>query len=138
MNKKKLITLFTVLLLVASLATAVFATDAAQAVSEEPAPWYAGILNSGILPIVIICLVFYFVLIRPENKKKKEVANMRNNLAVGDKITTIGGIIGRVTNVKDDQITIETGNDKSKLRLTKWAVSSVDKKKEETTVSEEE
>ena len=138
MNKKRFIPLFTVLLLVVSLATSVLATDAAQATSEEPAAWYAGILNSGILPIVIILVVFYFLLIRPENKKKKEIANMRNSLAVGDKITTIGGIIGRVTNVKDDQITIETGNDKSKLRLAKWAVSSVDKKKEEAAVSEEE
>ncbi|MBR5543658.1 MAG: preprotein translocase subunit YajC [Oscillospiraceae bacterium] len=82
------------------------------------------------LPIIIIFVVFYFLLIRPENKKKKEIAKMRSNLKVGDEITTIGGIMGRVTNVRDDQLTIESSNDRSKLRIAKWAVSTVDKARE--------
>lgn len=133
MNKKRLLSILTVIIIAMSLVTFVFATGDASAVAEtgEPAPWYAGLLNSGILPIIIIVLVFYFVLIRPENKRKKETANMRDNLKSGDEITTIGGIVGRVTNVRDDEITIETSNDKTKLRLKKWAVSSVDKKKEQ-------
>ncbi len=143
MNKKHLLSILTLILVAISLVTFAFATgdaasvaDAAAAVTEtgEPLPWYAGLLNSGMLPIIIIILVFYFVLIRPENKRKKETANMRDNLKVGDEITTIGGIVGRITNVKDDELTIETSNDKNKLRLKKWAISSVDKKKE---VSEE-
>ena len=107
------------------------ADAAAQATATgEPLPWYAGLLNSGVLPIIIIILVFYFVLIRPENKRKKETANMRNNIKAGDEITTIGGIVGRVTNVRDDELTIETGNDRNKLRVKKWSISSVDKKRE--------
>ena len=131
MNKKRLISILTMLLIAISLVTVVFATgEAPVAETGEPLPWYAGLLNSGILPIIIIVVVFYFVLIRPENKRKKETANMRDNLKVGDEITTIGGIVGRVTNVRDDEFTLETSNDKTKLRFKKWAVSSVDKKKE--------
>ncbi len=132
MNKKRLFSILTVILIAISLVTVVFATGEAPAATEagEPLPWYAGLLNSGILPIIIIVLVFYFVLIRPENKRKKETANMRDSLKAGDEITTIGGIVGRVTNVRDDEFTLETSNDKTKLRLKKWAVSSVDKKKE--------
>lgn len=134
MNKKRTLALLTALLIAVSLVTVAFATGEATAVTEtgEPLPWYAGILNSGILPIIIIVVVFYFVLIRPENKRKKETANMRDNLKAGDEITTIGGIVGRVTNVRDDEFTLETSNDKTKLRFKKWAVSSVDKKKETT------
>ena len=134
MNKKRIIALITTLLIVASLVTVAFATGEVVSPTEtgEPLPWYAGLLNSGILPIIIIVVVFYFVLIRPENKRKKETANMRDNLKAGDEITTIGGIVGRVTNVRDDEFTIETSNDKTKLRFKKWAVSSVDKKKETT------
>ncbi len=134
MNTKRLLSILTALILIVSLSAVVFATEAAPAAGAadsatgEPLPWYANL--GGFLPIIIICLVFYFFIIRPENKKKKEVANMRNNLAVGDEITTIGGIIGRVTSVKDDKIVIETSTEKNKLRLAKWSVSSVDKKKE--------
>ena len=134
MNKKRMLSILTALLIAVSLVTVAFATGEAAAVTEtgEPLPWYAGLRNSGILPIIIIVVVFYFVLIRPENKRKKETANMRDNLKAGDEITTIGGIVGRVTNVRDDEFTLETSNDKTKLRFKKWAVSSVDKKKETT------
>lgn len=142
MNKKRVLSILVVIMIATSLVTFALATgeapvaDAAVATETgEPLPWYAGILNSGILPIIIIILVFYFVLIRPENKRKKETAKMRNELKSGDEVTTIGGIVGRVTNVRDDEFTLETSNDKTKLRFKKWAVSSVDKKKE--TVSEE-
>ncbi len=127
MNKKRVISLLVAIMIAMSLVTFAFATEAP---AEEALPWYAGLLNSGILPIIIIIVVFYFVLIRPENKRKKETANMRDSLKSGDEIVTIGGIVGRITNVRDDELTIETSNDRTKIRLKKWAVSSVEKKKE--------
>ena len=106
MNKKRILSILTALLIAVSLVTFAFATGEAATVTEtgEPLPWYAGLLNSGILPIIIIVVVFYFVLIRPENKRKKETANMRDNLKAGDEITTIGGIVGIVTSMKEDTI----------------------------------
>ena len=71
---------------------------------------------SMILILVVMVAVFYFMIIRPEKKKKKEEENLRNSLKEGDKITTIGGICGRIVAVKDevDSIVIETGSDRSK------------------------
>lgn len=77
-----------------------------------------------IIMIVVMIAVFYFLLIRPENKRKKEAENMRNSLAVGDDITTIGGITGTICAVKDKTIVIETGADRVRIEFTKWAVSS--------------
>lgn len=87
----------------------------------------------SILPIALIFVVFYFFLIRPEKKRKKEITNMRDSLKVGDTITTIGGIVGKITNVndKEDLITIETGADKTKLRITRWAIGTKEEKDEE-------
>lgn len=78
-----------------------------------------------ILPLVLIIAVFYFFMIRPENKKKKQAAEMRNNLKVGDVITSIGGIIGTVCAVKDETIVIETGADRVRIEFAKWAISTV-------------
>jgi preprotein translocase subunit YajC len=80
---------------------------------------------------VIIALVYLF-LIRPNSKKKKEEAEMRNNLEIGDEITTIGGIVGRVVAIKDDEdaLIIETGSDRVKMKFKKWCISSVDTVKE--------
>ncbi len=85
-------------------------------------------LLTTILPIAALFLVFYFVLLRPEKKRKKEAEDMRNSLAVGDKITTIGGIMGTICSVKDDTITIETSIDKNKMVFAKWAVQTKEKK----------
>ena len=68
----------------------------------------------------------YFFMIRPENKKRKEAEAMRNALAVGDEITTIGGIVGTICAVKDNTIVIETGADRVRIEFAKWAVSSRD------------
>lgn len=84
----------------------------------------SGALISSLLPFVILIVVFYFLLIRPENKKKKALAEMRNELAVGDQITTIGGIVGRVVHIKDDLVTIETSDDRVRVQITKWAIST--------------
>ena len=79
---------------------------------------------SSILFLVIIFVVFYFFLIRPENKRKKKLNDMRNNISLGDEIVTIGGIMGKVVQVTEDTITFETGEDRVRLQVTKWAVSS--------------
>ena len=81
----------------------------------------------GMLPMLLIMVgVFYFMLIRPENKRKKEAEQMRTNLKVGDKITTIGGITGTVVNVKDEKFVIETGADQVRIEFAKWALSTND------------
>lgn len=77
-----------------------------------------------ILPFVVLIAVFYFLLIRPENKKKKAAAKMRSELAVGDQITTIGGIVGTICAVKEDTIVLETGADRVRIEFTKWAIST--------------
>ncbi len=76
------------------------------------------------LPFIAIIVIFYFILIRPESKRKKAVAKMRQELMVGDEITTIGGVIGKIIAIKDDEITIETGADKVRLKFTRWAISA--------------
>lgn len=79
---------------------------------------------SGILILLVMLAVFWVVLIRPENKKKKQAEEMRNNLSVGDKITTIGGIVGKIVDISGELITFETGEDRVRLQVTKWAVST--------------
>ena len=79
---------------------------------------------SSILFLVIIFVVFYFFLIRPENKRKKQLNEMRSNISLGDEIVTIGGIMGKVVQVTEDTITFETGEDRVRLQVTKWAISS--------------
>lgn len=84
-----------------------------------------------ILMLVVMFAIFYFMLIRPENKKKKEAEQMRNAVKTGDRITTIGGIVGTVVNVKEDRIVIETSSDRVRMELTKWSISTNDTANEE-------
>ena len=83
-------------------------------------------MGSTIIMLAVMIGVFYFMLIRPENKRKKEAEQMRSNVKVGDRITTIGGIVGTVVNVKDDKFVIETGADQVRIELLKWALSAND------------
>ena len=78
---------------------------------------------STIVMLAAMLAIFYFLLIRPENKKKKELAKMRNELTVGDEVTTIGGILGTICAVKEDSIVIETGADRVRIEFAKWAIS---------------
>lgn len=75
-----------------------------------------------IIMIVVMIAVFYFLIMRPEKKKKKEEEKLRSSLKVGDKITTIGGIVGKIVDMKDENITIETSMDRVRMELTKWSV----------------
>ncbi|HJB25790.1 MAG TPA: preprotein translocase subunit YajC [Firmicutes bacterium] len=76
----------------------------------------------NLLPIALMIVVFYFLLIRPQKKKEKEIQKMRSDLQVGDEIVTTGGIIGRVVSLRDDTVVIETGTDRSKIRIARWSV----------------
>ena len=96
---------------------------------------------STIIMLVAMVAIFYFMMIRPENKRKKEAEAMRSALKVGDKITTIGGIIGTVVDVKDDKFVIETSADRVRIELQKWALSTnesgAERAKEEAKKAEE-
>ena len=74
------------------------------------------------IPLILMIVVFYFLLIRPQKKRDKEVQKMRENIEIADEIVTIGGIIGRIVSIKDDTIVIETAGDRSKIRLARWSI----------------
>lgn len=78
----------------------------------------------SILMIAVMIGVMYFLLIRPENKKKKAADEMRSSLKVGDEITTIGGVVGTICAVKEKTVVMETGADRVRIEFTKWAISS--------------
>jgi preprotein translocase subunit YajC len=87
---------------------------------------------STIIMLVVIFVAMYFIVIRPQKKQEKEKAQMLNNLQVGDEITTIGGIIGKVISIKEETCMIETGKDKTRIRILKSAVSRVDVRAEDS------
>ena len=91
---------------------------------------FAGLLGS-LLPFALIFVVMYFLMIRPQKKRQKEEQKMRNSLRVGDELTTIGGIKGRVLSVKEDSFVMETGNDRTKMQFEKWAIQTVHTKHED-------
>ena len=81
---------------------------------------------STILMLVVVFIAMYFIVIRPQKKQEKEKAQMLNNLQVGDEITTIGGIIGKIVSIKEETVTIETSRDRTKIRILRSAVRNVD------------
>ena len=84
--------------------------------------WGSLIMIGGLL------VVFYFFMIRPQKKQEKKDSEMRNSLQIGDEVTTIGGIIGKVVSIKDETFVLETTKDKTKIRFLKGAIRSVDVK----------
>ncbi|MBQ8433067.1 MAG: preprotein translocase subunit YajC [Clostridia bacterium] len=82
--------------------------------------------------LVVMFVAFYFFGIRPQKKQEKEVNAMRNALTVGDEITTIGGIIGKIVSIKEETCVIETTHERTKIRILKSAVSRVDVKAEDS------
>ena len=76
------------------------------------------------LPLILMLAMLYFLMIRPESKRKKQAEEMRSSLKKGDQITTIGGIVGKIVQVTDENIVIETSDDRVRMELTKWAVST--------------
>ena len=91
--------------------------------ADAAAPGNVSMIPSLVM-IVVMIAVCYFLLIRPENKRKKQAEEMRSSLKVGDEITTIGGITGTICAVKEKTLVLETGADRVRIELAKWAVSS--------------
>ena len=100
-------------------------TAAGDTPANASNPWLMPVL------LVVMVVVFYFVMIRPQKKQEKQIAEMRDSLAVGDEVVTIGGIIGTVLIIKDDKIMIETGNDRTKLTILRSSVKTVLKDEDE-------
>ena len=129
---KKTISIILVICLAAfMLAGCAAAGDAAAAGTGNPALTF--------IPLLLVFVVMYVVMIIPENKRKKKAQQMRDSIEVGDKIVTIGGLVGKVVHVSSDKLTFETGEDRVRIEVTKWAVSSNEGKgaNKETTNSEE-
>ena len=81
-----------------------------------------GMLLGTFGPFILMFVVFYFLLIRPQKKREQEVQKMREAIEVGDEVVTIGGIVGRVVSIKEDTLVVETSAERSKLRLARWAI----------------
>ena len=120
MKLKKLITC----ILVLCVAMLVFAGCAAAGTTAAADGTSGAGTFTMLIPMVLIFVIFYFLMIRPENKRKKKAQEMRDSIAVGDKITTIGGMIGKVVHVADDRITFETGEDRVRIEVTKETTDS--------------
>ena len=91
----------------------------ASAAQGQVSPW------SSIILMGVLLVLFYFVIIRPQKKQEKKEKAMRDSLEVGDEVITNGGIVGIVFSIKDDTLVIETGSDRSKIRVMKWAIAKV-------------
>ncbi len=92
----------------------------------------------SLVPILLLFVVFYFFLLRPQKKQEKEIADMRNSIELGDIIVTNGGIVGMVVKVKEDMLLIETGGNRTKIQIQKWAVHSILEKAVEPEENKEE
>ena len=97
------------------------AGDSAAAAQSSPLA-----LVVSLAPMLLIFVVFWFMLIRPQRKKDKQVKEMLNNLKAGDQITTIGGIYGTIKGIKDDTITLSVGKDNMSMVVARWAIRSVE------------
>ncbi len=82
---------------------------------------------SFIIMLVVFGVIMYFLIIRPQKKREKKQQELRNSIDVGDEVTTIGGIVGRVVSVKEDTFVIETAGDRSRMRFRRWAIQEVSK-----------
>ena len=96
-------------------------STAATAAAGESS-WLIAVVQ--FLPLLLVIVAMYFILIRPQIKREKESQKMRNNLQVGDEVTTSGGIVGRVVSLREDTVVVETGSDRSKIRVKRWAIQS--------------
>lgn len=103
----------------------VAAIDAATAVDPEAISPVASLLVT-FGPLVLIFVVFYFMLIRPQRKKDKQVKEMLNNLKAGDRVCTIGGIYGTIVGIRDDTVTLAVGRDDTNMVIARWGIRSVE------------
>ena len=112
--------------LLSLLADAAATVDPALAAEEMTGAQTALVMAIQMLPMVLIIVVFYFILIRPQRKKDKEAKAMLAALKKGDRICTIGGIYGTITNIKDDVLTVEVGEQKTVMVFARWAIRNVE------------
>ena len=112
-------------------------SPAATKVTDFVSGGGAGGSAGMIIWMVVIFGVMYLLMIRPQKKKQKEEQEMRDNLQIGDEITTIGGIIGKIVTVKDDSLIIETGADRNRMKITRWAISQNNTANEKLTAERE-
>lgn len=112
--------------LLADAAATTTTTDAAAA--TETMSTGATIIYYAVqfVPMILIFVVFYFLLIRPQRKKDKEAKAMLDNLKVGDRVCTIGGIYATIVRIKDDVLTVEVGEQKTQMMIARWAVRNVE------------
>ena len=102
-------------------------TEAAAAAGDAAAPAAgAGEMIGMFLPLILMFVIFYFMLIRPQKKKEKKVKDMLAALKTGDRICTIGGIYGTIVNIKDDTIELAVSNENTKLIVARWAIRNVE------------
>ncbi len=101
-------------------------TEAAAEAGEMPAVNSVAALVTTFLPMVLIFVVFWFFLIRPQRKKDKQVKEMLNNLKAGDRVCTIGGIYGTIVGIKDDTVTLSVGRDNMNMVIARWGIRSVE------------
>lgn len=99
--------------------------------SEAAAGAGMGSMLTLLIPILLLVVVFYFFIYRPQKKQEKQTAEMRNSIERGDIIATAGGIVGMVVKIKDDMLLIETGGDRTRIQIQKWAVHTVIEKANE-------
>ena len=111
--------------LLADAAQTTATTDAAAATEVSAGATFIAYALQ-LLPMILVFVVFYFVLIRPQRKKDKEAKAMLDNLKVGDRICTIGGIYGTIVKIKDDVLTVEVGEQKTQLVFARWAIRNVE------------
>lgn len=96
------------------------------AASADPAA-AGGSMMTLMIPLILMFVLMYFIMIRPENKRKKKAEEMRNSLSLGDEITTIGGLTGKIVQVTEETITFETGEDRVRIQVKKWAIQTTAK-----------
>lgn len=101
------------------------AANAATEMAAEASPAMSALVSFA--PFILLIIVFYFLLIRPQRKKDKENREMLQNLKVGDEVCTIGGIVGKITKIKDDKIYVTTGkkDEEATLFMERWAIRNV-------------
>ena len=92
------------------------------AATDQQAVGFGGGMPTMLIMLVLFIAIFYFMILRPEKKKKKDAEDLRNSLHKGDRITTIGGITGKIVDLNDEKIVIETSEDQVRMELQKWAV----------------
>ena len=118
--------MFDSILGIAAAAAEQASTTAAAAEGETAQVSTFAALATTFLPLILIFVVFWFMLIRPQRKKDKQVKEMLNNLKAGDRICTIGGIYGTITGLKDDTVTLSVGKDNLSMVVARWGIRSVE------------